>query len=142
MTMELKEIREETQYIIQDLLRSRPKDDIIRDVCWRTKCTWQEGEYLVERVQRENKKVIQQEKSPLRMLISISAIAVGLFWLGTLVFQTVPLLIEYARKNGGLQGFTYPGDTFRLVLELVSSVILILYGAILTSQQLKTIRGS
>ena len=44
MTMELKVIREETQYIIQDLLRSRPKDDIIRDVCWRTKCTWQEGE--------------------------------------------------------------------------------------------------
>ena len=141
MNMDPQVIKEETQYIIHDLLQSRNKDDIIREVCWRTKCTWAEGEYLVERVQRENKKTIQQEKSPMRMFISISAVAVGLFWLGTIAFQVIPLLITYSQKNGGLQGFTYPGDTFRLVLELVSSLVLILYGAILTSQQLKTIRG-
>ena len=47
--------KQESQYILDDLLRTRNRDDIIREVCWRTNCSWVEAEYLLERTERENK---------------------------------------------------------------------------------------
>jgi hypothetical protein len=134
-------IREETQYIIQDLLRSRNKDDIIREVCWRSKCTWQEGEYMVDRVIRENKKVIQQEKSPLRLLISMLAIAVGLIWVGSVAFRVLPTLVPWLTENGSLAGYALPDSPWVLGGELTVALAMIITGIVLTIQQLKTIRG-
>ncbi len=140
--MELKVVREETQYIIQDLLRSRTKDDIIRDVCGRTSCTWQEGEYLVEQVMRENKKTVQQEKSPLRLLISLLAIAVGLIWVGSVAFRVLPTLLPWLAENGSLAGYVLPDSAWVLGGELAVALAMIITGIVLTIDQLKTIRGS
>lgn len=133
--------KEETEYILQDLLRTRSKDDIIRDVCWRTKCSWAEAESLFSKVAQENKKVIQQEKSPLRLLISIFGTAVGLIWIGSVAYRVFKTLIPWWVENGSMTGYVLPDTPWVLAGELAAALAIVILSMILTSQQLKTIRG-
>ena len=137
--MDPKIAKQESEYIVTDLLRSRNKDDIIREVCWRTGCSWVEGEYLVERTTRENKKLIRQEKSPIRLGISILASAVGLIWVGSVIIRAATPLIRYLGENGTLTGFILPRSTWGLAVELLVALTMIVVGMILTMQQMQSI---
>jgi hypothetical protein len=132
--------KQETEYIIKDLLSSRSHDDIIRDVCYRTKCTWLEAQYLLERTLRENKKQIQREKNPLRLLVSILAIAVGLVWLGSICLEALPPMLSFAHLNGTLAGYQFPQGSFEMLFELVVAVGMIILAIALIVQQLRTTR--
>ncbi len=133
--------KQETQYILDDLLRTRNRDDIVREVCWRTNCSWVEAEYLLERTERENKVVLRQEKSPIRMFISILAAALGLVWM---VVSLIRLLSPYMNTRvaaeQSLQGVAWPAETTGLVIQTVVGLGMLVTGLILTIQQLKTIR--
>jgi hypothetical protein len=67
----------EIPYIVKELIRSTSRDTIIREVCLRTGFSWVEGEYLLERTERENVVLLRKKKSPLMMILSIVVIAVG-----------------------------------------------------------------
>jgi len=137
--MDPKIAKQESEYIVTDLLRSRNKDDIIREVCWRTGCSWVEGEYLVERTTRENKKLIRQEKSPIRLGISILASVVGLIWVVTVIVRAATPLIRYLGENSTLTGYVLPRSTWGLAVELLVALTMIVVGMILTMQQMKSI---
>ena len=133
--------KQEAQYILDDLLRSRNRDDIIREVCWRTGCSWVEGEYLLERTERENKTVLRQEKSPIRMFISILAAFLGLVWMViSLIRLLSPFLSHRMSADQSLLPYTWPADTAGLVIQVLVGLGMLVTGLILTIQQLKVIR--
>jgi len=131
--------RELTSYILKELLRSRDRSDIIREVVLRSNCSWVQGEYLLERTMRENKNIIRQEKSPIRLGISILASAVGLIWVVSVIIRAATPLIRYLGENGTLTGYILPRSTWGLVVELLVAVTMIVVGMILTMQQMKSI---
>src|SRR5512133_2121111 len=133
--------KQEAQYILDDLLRSRNRDDIIREVCWRTNCSWVEGEYLLERTERENKVVLRQEKSPIRMFISILAVVLGLVWMIISLIRIFSPYMSYRMAADQSQtGYAWPADTAGLVIQIVIAVAMLVTGLVLTIQQLKVIR--
>ena len=133
-----KELR---KYIVQELLRSRHRDEIITEVCQRANIAWVEGEYLLERTERENKALLRQEKSPIRMFISILASAVGLVWLNRALVNLLTPYLRYRMVVGqGLPPFTWPVEALWLVVQAVVGLGMLVTGLVLTIQQLKVIR--
>jgi hypothetical protein len=133
--------KELQKYIVQELLRSRHRDEIITEVCQRANILWVEGEYLLERTERENKVLLRQEKSPIRMFISILAMAVGLVWMA---ISLIRLLAPYASyrmaADQSLQGYAWPAESAGLVIQAVVGLGMLVTGLVLTIQQLKVIR--
>ena len=133
--------KQEAEYILVDLLHSRNRDDIIREVCWRTNCSWVEGEYLLERTERENKVVLRQEKSPVRMFISILAAFLGLVWMVISLIRLLSPYVSYRMAaDQSLQGYAWPADTAGLVIQVLVGLGMLVTGLVLTIQQLKVIR--
>jgi len=128
-----KELR---KYIVQELLRSRHRDEIITEVCQRANIAWVEGEYLLERTERENKALLRQEKSPIRMFISILAMAVGLVWMA---MSLIRLLTPYVRYDL-TEPYAWPAESAGLVVQAVVGLGMLVTGLVLTIQQLKVIR--
>jgi hypothetical protein len=133
--------KQETEYILQDLLRSRNRNDIISGVCHRTSCTWVEAEYLLEKVMRNNRKFIRQETNPLRLIVSILGAAVGLIWITSNVFTVLRSMLPWLAENGSLAGYTLPDSPWLLAGETVVALAMVIIGMFLTQQQLKIIRG-
>ena len=128
------------KYIVQELLRSRDRDEIITEVCQRANIAWVEGEYLLERTERENKALLREQKSPVRMFISILAAAVGLAWMVFSLIRILTPLISYRMDaEQSLQGYAWPVETAGLVIRLVLGLAMLVTGLILTIQQVKTI---
>jgi hypothetical protein len=132
--------KELEEYIVQELLRSRDRDEIITEVCQRANILWVEGEYLLERTERENKALLREQKSPIRMFISILAAAVGLAWMIISLIRILSPLISYRMAAEPiLQGYVWPAETAGLVIQVVVGVGMLVTGLILTIQQVKTI---
>lgn len=128
-------------YILQELLRSRNRGEIITEVCHRANCAWVEGEYLLESTERDNKVLLRQEKSPLRMGISILAATAGLVWVLVLLIHMLAPLVHYWLENSRtLTGYVWVPVTGAFLFQLVLAVALIIIGMLLVSQQLKSIR--
>jgi hypothetical protein len=132
--------KELQKYIVQELLRSRHRDEIITEVCQRANILWVEGEYLLERTERENKVLLRQEKSPIRMFISILAMAVGLVWMALSLIRILTPYASYrmaAEQN--LQGYAWPAESAGLVVQAVVGLGMLVTGLVLTIQQVKAI---
>lgn len=128
------------KYIVQELLRSRDRDEIITEVCHRANILWVEGEYLLERTERENMALLREQKSPFRMFISILAAAVGLVWM---IISLIRLLSPYMSyrmaAEQSLQAYAWPADTAGQVIQVIMGLGMLVTGAILTIQQVKVI---
>ena len=132
--------KELEKYIVQELLRSRDRDEIITEVCQRANIAWVEGEYLLERTERENKALLREQKSPIRMFISILAAAVGLAWMIFSLIRILSPLISYrTAAEQSLQAYAWPAETAGLVIQLVVGFGMLVTGLILTIQQVRTI---
>ena len=133
--------KELEKYIVQELLRSRDRDEIITEVCQRANVLWVEGEYLLERTERENKALLREQKSPIRMFISILAAAVGLAWMTFSLIHILSPLISYRMAaEQSQQAYAWPAEIAGLVIQVVVGVGMLVTGLIITIQQLKTIR--
>jgi hypothetical protein len=132
--------KELEKLIVQELLRSRDRNEIITEVCQRANLAWVEGEYLLERTERENKALLQQEKSPIRLFISILAVAVGLVWMVISLIRILSPLMQYhVAGDQGLQGYTWPAETVGLVIQAGVGLGMLVTGLVLTVQQVRTI---
>jgi hypothetical protein len=128
-------------YILQELLRSRNRGEIITEVCHRANCAWVEGEYLLESTERDNKVLLRQEKSPLRMGISILAAAAGLVWVLVLLIHMLAPLVRYWLENSHtLGGYSAAPGLGGQVFQLVLALAILVIGIILITQQLKMIK--
>lgn len=132
--------KELQKYIVQELLRSRHRDEIITEVCQRANILWVEGEYLLECTERENKVLLRQEKSPIRMFISILAMAVGLVWMAISLIRILSPYMSY-RLTGhdSLPSYTWPAESAGLVIQAVVGLGMLVTGLVLTIQQVKAI---
>ena len=138
--MDKKLEKELSAYIVKELLGSRDRDEIITEVCHRADCLWVEGEYLLERTERENRQLLREQKSPIRMFISVFAAAVGLAWaLISIIRITAPLVRYRLAGSQNLQGYAWPAETAGLVIQTVLGLAMVVTGMILTLQQIKTI---
>jgi len=138
--METRLMKALQKYIVQELLRSRDRNEIITEVCHRGNILWVEGEYLVERTERENMALLREQKSPIRMFISILAAAVGLVWM---VISLIRILSPYTSyrmaAEQSQQAYAWPVDTAGLVIQVIFGLGMLVTGVILTIQQVKTI---
>lgn len=127
-------------YILQELLRSRNRGEIITEVCHRANCAWVEGEYLLESTERENNALLRQEKSPLRMGISILAAAAGMVWALITLFRLLSPIVRFWLENSHLLvGYSAAPGLGGLVFQLVLALVMLVIGIILITQQLKMI---
>lgn len=133
--------KELEKYILQELLRSRYRDDIITEVCHRANILWVEGEYLLERTERENMALLRKEKSPIRMFISILISTVGLVWMVISLIRILSPLMRYRMAaDQSLSAYTWPADTVGLVIQVIVGLGMLVTGLILILKQLKVIR--
>lgn len=138
--MEPQLVKELEKFIVQELLRSRDRDEIITEVCQRANVLWVEGEYLLERTERENKALLREQKSPIRMFISILAAALGLAWMVISLIRLLSPLMQYRLAGEqSLQGYAWPAETAGLVVQVIVGLGMLVTGLILTIQQVRTI---
>ena len=67
-----------TQYVIHELGRQTPRNDIILRLCEQLKCSWPDAEKFIRNVEQNNRKAIAARQSPLLILIGLGTVLVGL----------------------------------------------------------------
>ena len=91
-----------SKFILERLSAAGNRDDLIRDVCFRTGVPWPDAEALVDEVEAENEKTILRRQSPFALTTSIMFVLAGvgitgfaaftLFWP---VFQERNFSLDY-----------------------------------------------
>ncbi len=82
--------QEATEFVIRELSKHHPKNDIIQKVCESVDgMNWGEAEKFVRQVEAENRSVIALKQSPVVTFIGIATVILGLgltFWVA---FETL-----------------------------------------------------
>ncbi len=79
-----------TDFVIRELGKHHPKNDIIQKLCETYAMNWGEAEKFMRRVEVENKSAIALKQSPLITLIGVGSIILGLgltLWIGVETIQ-------------------------------------------------------
>ena len=71
-----------TQYVIRELGRQTPRNDIILRLCEQLNCSWPDAEKFIRTVEQNNRKAIAKRQSPLLILIGLGTVIVGLAMAG------------------------------------------------------------
>ncbi|MRS04127.1 hypothetical protein EG832_13050 [bacterium] len=58
------------EYVVNELAKMMDRDLIIKEVCLRQNCFWDEAERLVLSIEDENRKQLEKRKSPLMLVLS------------------------------------------------------------------------
>jgi hypothetical protein len=118
------------------------RDDIIAEVCLRSGFKWVEGEYLVERTERENAALLRKKKNPLSMFLSALAIGIGAFWaLISFVGLITPIFQIWQYKGWFTEGFTLNDDFWLNMVQILAGVILVIIGIIELRRAMRSTRG-
>jgi hypothetical protein len=129
------------EYIVQELLRSTDRNKIIAEVCQRADISWVEGEYLLERTERENKRLLHTRKDPKRMFLGILAAGGGFLWfIVSLVRLLIPIVTFWWNNGRHISGVFWVNDFWNLLLQMVISLVLAVGGVVITQRRLKAIR--
>ena len=67
-----------TQYVIHELGRHTPRNDIVMRLCEQLKCSWPDAEKFIRHVEQNNRKAIVARQTPLLILIGLGTVIVGL----------------------------------------------------------------
>jgi len=111
--------QEEVDFVIREFARYRSREDIIRALCIRNACHWEEAACFVHQVESEYHHKIQGRKRPLLVMVGCALSATGLLLATTVVYITLSGRIFY------WYGVPYLGN----LLELVMSLAMIAGGA-------------
>ncbi|HEY4691422.1 MAG TPA: hypothetical protein VIK33_19090 [Anaerolineae bacterium] len=90
-------------FVVGELSRNRPRNDIVMALCSRMNYSWNEAEKLIQKVERESRKQITVRRSPFLMVLSIGTIIGGLLLAGFglyelsqgVLFFSVDLIVVY-----------------------------------------------
>jgi hypothetical protein len=77
------------EYVVREMGRQAPRQDVIYEVCRRTGMSWPEAEAFVQRVEANRGQEIQGRQRPLLMLVAVITLAGG----GYLFFTNISYLI-------------------------------------------------
>ena len=78
--------------IIQKLSRQVDEDDLILAVCEKQKVSWNEAKALIEEIKAEHGETILVRQMPVKMLIALATLVLGLVLVSLTVMFTVDLL--------------------------------------------------
>ncbi len=67
------------EYIVDQLVKHRHRNDIIMTLCEKTGISWNEAQLLVERVEQEQHRKIATGQSPLLIVIGLAVIIGGIY---------------------------------------------------------------
>ena len=81
--------------IVQDLVRHRSRNEIIRSVCERSGLNWTEAERLVKQVEQQRGGLIARRQGPLLVFLSIGTLLIGIL----LVFYSIQFFIVFFQEG-------------------------------------------
>lgn len=70
--------QEDTDFVVSELAKYRNRNDVIRDLCERSGCQWEEAAAIVYRVESEQTQAIQVRRRPLLTLLGVVYVVGGL----------------------------------------------------------------
>ncbi len=82
--------QEATDFVIRELGKHHPRNDIIQKLCEAGEINWRDAEKFVRGVEADNRSAIALKQSPLITLIGLGTIIFGLgltFWIVTATLQ-------------------------------------------------------
>jgi hypothetical protein len=88
--------------VLDELAKMTDRDLIIKEVCLRQNCFWDEGERLVEKIESENLTQLEKRKSPLLLILSALFTAAGLVWALFSYYWLVAPIYRIWKEQGGL----------------------------------------
>ncbi|PKN99321.1 MAG: hypothetical protein CVU42_08705 [Chloroflexi bacterium HGW-Chloroflexi-4] len=104
------------KFVLDELAKMTDRDLIIKEVCLRQNCFWDDGERLVEQIESENITQLEKRKSPILLILSSLFTAAGLVWALFSFYGLVAPIFEFGRNKGdwwkGHFGFTISGRCF------------------------------
>lgn len=130
------------EYVIDALVKMTDRDEIIKEVCLRENCFWDEGESLVNRIESENKIQLEKRKSPFMLILSFFFAAAGLVGaLYSFYGLAAPIYSIWKERSGLAEGALWIYNfwsLFPLLLLCTGMTITGLFGVI---HSVKGLRG-
>jgi hypothetical protein len=90
------------EYVITELARLTDRDIILKEVCLRQNCFWEEAERLVNRFENENRVQLEKRKSPLLLVLSSLFASAGLVWALLSFYAIMAPIYQMWKEHGGL----------------------------------------
>lgn len=130
------------EYVVDEMAKMSDRDLIIKEVCLRQDCFWDEGERLVNTIESENKIQLEKRKSPLMLILSSVFAAAGLVWALFSFYGLVVPIYAMWRENGGLvEGALWIYNFWMLFTFLLMGTGMAISGIFGVIHSLKRLRG-
>jgi len=130
------------EYVINALAKMTDRDEIIKEVCLRENCFWEEGESLVNRIESENKIQLEKRKSPLMLIMSSLFAATGLVWALFSFYGLVAPIYTIWKEHGSLvEGALWIYNFWSLFPFLLMSTGMTISGIFGVIHSVKSLRG-
>lgn len=130
------------EYIVNNLAKMVDRDLIIKEVCLRQNCFWEEGELLVNRIESENRSRLEKSKSPLMLILSSIFTAAGLVWaLFSFYGLVAPIYLMWKEHGGLVHGALWIYNFWTLFPFLLMSTGMTISGIFGVIHALKWLRG-
>ncbi len=130
------------EYVVNELAKMTDRDLIIKEVCLRQNCFWDEGERLVCKIEEENRKQLEKRKSPLMLVMSSLFAAAGLVWALFSFYGLVAPIYTMWKEQGGLaEGVLWIYNFWSLFPFLLMSTGMTISGTIGIIHSIKRLRG-
>lgn len=102
-----------TQRIVNDLVKHRSRNEIIRTICEEAGLNWSEAENLMQHAEQDHRRTIARRQGPLLIFLSVGSLLIGLL----LIFYSMEFFIAF-----------FQGDRLQQVLSLRSGYLRLVGG--------------
>ena len=129
-------------YVVNELAKMTDRDLIIKEVCLRQNCFWDEGERLVNKIEDENRNQLEKRKSPLMLILSSLFAAAGLVWaLFSFYGLAAPIYTMWKEQGGLVEGVFWVYNFWSLFPFLLMSTGMTISGVFGVIHAVKRLKG-
>ena len=129
-------------YVVNELAKMTDRDLIIKEICLRQNCFWDEGERLVKKIEDENRNQLEKRKSPLMLILSSLFAAVGLVWALFSFDGAAAAIYTMWKEHGGLvEGVFWVYNFWSLFPFLLMSTGMTISGVFGVIHAVKRLKG-
>ena len=87
--------QEATQFVIRELGKLRPRNDIVQKVCESTNMDWGQAEKFIQSIEAEHGRAIAKKQSPLVAVIGLGTVIAGFALSGWILYETLNGIIIF-----------------------------------------------
>ncbi|EKD88572.1 MAG: hypothetical protein ACD_34C00459G0001 [uncultured bacterium] len=130
------------EFVVNGLAKMVDRDLIVKEVCLRQNCFWEEGESLVNRIESENRSRLEKSKSPLMLILSSLFATAGLVWaLFSFYGLVAPIYLMWKEHRGLVHGALWIYNFWSLFPFLLMSTGMTISGIFGVIHSVKRLRG-